>query len=199
VTAAMLRALVLGACLACAASGVAGAQGRASISGTVRDSSSIVMPNADVSVFPGGQRAKTDSAGRFVITSLPAGKFTVRARHMGYSPGEWTVDLSSSGHAELHLVLGAKLALLNPVVVSADRACSVKNVEGFLCRRGRAKGLFLDYTDIDDMNALYTSDVFRDAQTDMWYLLVDGWWLQAKQLAGPWKRGDGTVPIELGV
>ena len=38
------------------------------------------------------------------------------------------------------------------------------------------------------------SDVFRDAKTDMWYLLVDGVWMQAKAFAGPWKKGDGSVP-----
>jgi hypothetical protein len=38
------------------------------------------------------------------------------------------------------------------------------------------------------------SDVFRDPKSDMWYLLVDGTWLQSKALAGPWKRGDGSIP-----
>ncbi len=38
------------------------------------------------------------------------------------------------------------------------------------------------------------SDVFRDPKTDMWYLLLDGSWLQAKALAGPWKKSDGSMP-----
>lgn len=38
------------------------------------------------------------------------------------------------------------------------------------------------------------SDVFRDPKTDMWYLLVDGAWMQAKALAGPWKKSDGSLP-----
>jgi hypothetical protein len=38
------------------------------------------------------------------------------------------------------------------------------------------------------------SDVFRDPKTDTWYLLVDGTWLQSRAFAGPWRKGDGSVP-----
>jgi hypothetical protein len=39
------------------------------------------------------------------------------------------------------------------------------------------------------------SDVFHDAKADVWYLLVDGAWMQAKALAGPWKRADAVPSI----
>jgi hypothetical protein len=41
------------------------------------------------------------------------------------------------------------------------------------------------------------SDVFRDVKTDMWYLLVDGNWMQAKSLTGTWRRADGGPPSAL--
>jgi hypothetical protein len=38
------------------------------------------------------------------------------------------------------------------------------------------------------------TDVFRDTKTDMWYLLLDGTWMNAKAFAGPWRRLDGPLP-----
>jgi hypothetical protein len=38
------------------------------------------------------------------------------------------------------------------------------------------------------------TDVFRDVKTDMWYLLVDGSWMEAKKLEGPWKPMRGGFP-----
>jgi hypothetical protein len=142
-----------------AASGAA--QSGARVAGTVTDSSSRPMYRADVIVMGTERHVRTDSAGRFVLDSLPGGKFTVRARHVGYGPAEWTVDVPKNGRAEVHLVLGARLALLDTVKVEAGRPCSPSSVEGFLCRRARGTGAFLDYYEIDDLNALYSADVFR--------------------------------------
>ncbi|MCE9637628.1 MAG: hypothetical protein K8T90_18165 [Planctomycetes bacterium] len=41
-----------------------------------------------------------------------------------------------------------------------------------------------------------SSDLFRDPKADTWYLLVDGSWLEAKALQGPWKAA-AQVPILL--
>ena len=52
--------------------------------------------------------------------------------------------------------------------------------------------------DIENVTVQYlansASDVFRDTKTDMWYLLVDGMWAQAKALAGPWRKADSGPP-----
>ena len=151
--------LILGVC-AIAARG-AGAQASASIRGVVRDSAAVVLPNADVTVTPGARRVRTDSAGRFRIDSLEAGKYTVKARRVGYLPVEWTVDLSRSGRADMQLVLGGRLPMLDTVVVSAGRTCNTGSIEGFLCRRASAKGTFFDYTDIDDLDLYDTADLFQ--------------------------------------
>lgn len=136
------------------------AQSRATITGIVRDSAARPMANADVVVIPGARRARTDSTGRFTMAGLDAGKYTVRARHMGFIPTEWTVDLSRSGHAEVALVLGTTLPPLDTVFVTAGRSCPPK-LEGFGCRRAAGKGVFFDYTDIDDARVIYTADLFR--------------------------------------
>jgi len=134
----------------------------ASIRGTVRDSASRPMVNADVVLDPSGRRARTDSIGRFAFDSLAAKQFTVRARRVGYAPTEWTVDLSKSGHAEIQLTLGGRIAALDTVFVLDGRPCDAQKYEGFMCRRATTKGRFIDYADIDSMNVLYSADLLRD-------------------------------------
>ena len=138
----------------------AGAQ--ASIRGVVRDSANRPMPNADVIVVPANRRARTDSTGRFSFDSLGGGQYIVRARRVGYGPTEWTVELSKSGHADIQLVLGSRLAMLDTVFVSEGHDCDPRKYEGFMCRRASAKGTFIDFTDIDTMQVYYTADLLRD-------------------------------------
>jgi hypothetical protein len=142
-------------------SSTAGAQS-ASIRGTVRDSSSRPMVNADVVITPTGRRARTDSTGHFAFDSLEAKQFTIRARRVGYGPAEWTIDLSKGGRAEIQLTLGARIAALDTVFVFDGRPCDAQKYEGFMCRRATTKGRFIDYADIDSMNVLYSAELLRD-------------------------------------
>jgi hypothetical protein len=41
-----------------------------------------------------------------------------------------------------------------------------------------------------------SADLFREPKSDVWYLLLDGVWIEAKSLAGPWKPA-ASVPILL--
>jgi hypothetical protein len=158
----MPRSAALGLIFIGVVASLMSAQGVASIRGVVRDSSLRPMPNSDVIVVPGGQRTRTDSTGQFIFGSLPAGQYTVRARRVGYGPAEWTIDLSNSGHANVQLILGARLAMLDTVVVSAGRQCEAQRYEGFMCRRATANGRFIDYSDIDTMQVTYSADLLRD-------------------------------------
>ena len=134
----------------------------ASISGVVRDSTNRPLDNADVIAIPAGARARTDSAGRFAFNGLENKKYTVRARRVGYVPVEWSVDLSKGGHVDVQIVFTARLPMLDTVRVFADRSCSPRNYEGFLCRRATTKGAFLDFAEIDTMNVFYSADLLRD-------------------------------------
>jgi len=134
----------------------------ATITGVVRDSASVPVPGADVIARPGGRRARSDSAGRFVLSGLDGGKYTVVARKLGYAPASWDVELSKSGHIEIQLVFERRLPTLDTVIVTADRKCSAFSLDGFVCRRHGRYGVFLDYTDIDDKEPIYTADLFRD-------------------------------------
>jgi hypothetical protein len=134
----------------------------ATVTGVVRDSASRPVVDADVIARPGGKRTRSDSAGRFVLTGLDGGKYTIVGRKLGYTPANWDVSLSSSGKIDIQLVLEHRMPMLDTVIVRADRKCPTNTLEGFACRRHSAGGVFLDYTDIDDKEPIWTADIFRD-------------------------------------
>ena len=134
----------------------------ATVTGIVRDSAQQPVANADVIARPSGRRTRSDSAGRFTLTGLDAGKYTIVGRKLGYTPANWDVSLSSSGKVDIQLVLEHRMPTLDTVVVRADRKCSIATLDGFACRRKSTNGVFLDYTDIDDKEPIYTADIFRD-------------------------------------
>lgn len=132
------------------------------IAGVVRDSAARPVAAADIIVRPGDRRTRSDSAGRFIITGLGADHYTVRARKIGYAPTTYDVALSNAGRVDIQLVFDQRMPMLDTVIVTADRKCSEFTLSGFVCRRQGGGGIFLDYTDIDDKDALYTADLFRD-------------------------------------
>src|SRR5438105_1920628 len=112
--------------------------------------------------MPDAHRTRTDSAGRFALTGLGGGSYTVRARKLGFAPGDpWTADFSKNSHLEITLELGRVMPALDTVVVTADGRCSARSLDGFTCRRARGKGTFLDYTEIDEKDERFTADLFR--------------------------------------
>jgi len=154
-----LRATVLlGVALCALVARDADAQGR--ITGTVTDSQRTPVPDVDVILRPIGRRAKTDSTGRFSFTKVSNGTYSLAARKLGFAPEFYEVALSSGGSVTVNVVLGTPLRL-DTIRVAATAVCAVKTLDGFFCRRRAAKGLFLDYPDIDDFGETRTADVFR--------------------------------------
>jgi len=139
----------------------AAAQPGGAITGVVRDSADHPMPEADVVLIPAKRRARTDSLGRFEFRSLDDGQYVVRARRVGYLPTEWSVKLSQAGHVNVSLVLGPRVAMLDTMYATAG-PCARDTYEGFLCRQAKAKGTFIDFTDIDTMQVDYSAELLRD-------------------------------------
>ncbi|HSQ30394.1 MAG TPA: carboxypeptidase-like regulatory domain-containing protein [Gemmatimonadaceae bacterium] len=133
-----------------------------SISGVVRDTSGLAIAGADVSIRPGVHRTRTDSTGRFVISGLGADKYTVVARKVGFAPTSFDVSLRKDGHVDIGLTFDRRLPVLDTVTVTGTRECSAWSLDGFACRRHAGGGVFLDYTDIDEKEPIYTADIFRD-------------------------------------
>jgi len=138
------------------------ANAQSTIRGVVRDSARVPMPNVDVRAIPSAQRARTDSTGTFAFTGLDAGRYVLRVRRIGYAPVEWTVDVAKGGRADVQIEMGPRLAQLDTVRVVGTRSCDAKSYEGFLCRRTSAKGVFLDYDDIDTAQVYWSADLLRD-------------------------------------
>ena len=132
------------------------------IAGIVRDTAAHPVASADITIRPGDHRARTDSAGRFLVGGLGADHYTVRARKLGYAPTTFDVAPSNAGRADITLVFDQRMPMLDTITVVAGRTCPQFSLEGFVCHRKSGGGLFLDYNDIDDKDALYTADLFRD-------------------------------------
>jgi hypothetical protein len=132
----------------------------ATIAGTVRDSAAQPIPDADIVVRPGNHRARTDTAGHFLISDMDGGGYAVHVRKIGYAPEHWDVKLSKSGRIDLKIVL--RRQQLDTIVVTASRNCPAYSLDGFFCRRRTGGGLYLDYPDIDERGVSYTGELFRD-------------------------------------
>ena len=135
------------------------APGQGTIKGSVTDSAGRAIANADVLLKPASKRTRTDSTGRFVLTPLSNGSYTVTARKLGYSPDSYDVRLSTGGAVDVKLVLSVSALDTLKVLAAAD--CSLYTLDGFFCRRRGGGGLYLDYPDIDDRGALFKGDLFR--------------------------------------
>jgi hypothetical protein len=160
----MMRATTSATLFSLLLASTAAAQQGATITGTVRDSASRPVANADVVALPGTHRARSDSAGKFTIAGLDGGSYTVRARKLGFAPSETTVDISGSGRLNVVLTLDQRMPMLDTVIVRADGSCPDRTLDAFACHRKFGKGLYLDYTDIDDKDPIYAADIFRDIQ-----------------------------------
>jgi hypothetical protein len=163
--------------------------GGGTLKGVVRDSADRPVANAEVVATPGPHHARTDSLGRFTMTSVGGGQFVLHARKLGYSPGEATADIHGDGSAEVKLILEHRMANLDTVVVREDGSCPDRSLDGFMCRRRRAeggKGVFMDYMDIDDKDPLTTADLFRD---------IPGFRIDVR----PTRTGNRRIPVATGL
>ena len=94
-------------------------QGTAVITGRITDArSSQGVPSATVQVEGTRLAAVTGEDGRFRITNVPAGNFSVRARRIGYASAVRQVSVTAGGTSTLNLALDASVASLDEVVVT---------------------------------------------------------------------------------
>ncbi len=109
----LLLALIVGASPAIA-------QGTGRITGTVNDSSAgRGIGNVQVRVVGTRLGAETDDEGRFTITNVPVGTYTVEARRLGYRPGTVAnVVVSDGGTATANFQMTAAALTLEAVVTT---------------------------------------------------------------------------------
>src|SRR5262249_44375126 len=82
--------------------------------GVVTDASQSAVPNAKVTITNVDrnvqQETTTDTAGRYVVTALPPGRYTLAVGAPGfsrYTPSEFTLQVTQHGPIDVELALGA--------------------------------------------------------------------------------------------
>lgn len=133
--------------------------GSASVSGTVRTAGHAV-PNATVHVLGTTLSTRTDSAGWFRITGVPAGTRTLEVMAIGWSPTDVVTDLGDKATRELAVELHKQAQVLDPVTVREvlyDNSLMAR--DGFKERQRWGLGAFLTSADIAKHPYLALGDV----------------------------------------
>src|SRR6185436_2033586 len=92
-----------------------------SLRGRVTDSTGTPLSDAQVTLVELARVASTDSNGTFVLVNVPAGRYTIVARRIGYVPASRTIVLGTGDRAVVDLRLPLVMGDLEPVVVTATR------------------------------------------------------------------------------
>jgi hypothetical protein len=131
-----------------------------SVTGVVQDSAKRPLRDAEVIVTELDRRVRTDSAGRFTIVDVKAGRYELRARRLGYLPSTWDIVVRSGFPTNVAFTLDTRPQLLDTVQVTST--CPRFEIGGFLCRaRNGRGGVFLNVDDIWNSGARSTVDLFR--------------------------------------
>ncbi len=141
----------------------AGATADASLTGRVLDGERRPVPGADVWVVSGSGGspvARTDSAGRFTLGSLPPGTATVSARRIGSTPASKIVGLAAGGSTVVQLTLTQQVLVLQELTVEAKPVSRAQRA-GFSERKQRGFGKFLDQDALSRLLAVDASMLFR--------------------------------------
>jgi TonB-linked SusC/RagA family outer membrane protein len=115
--------------------GTAAAQGRTAITGQVTDSSAqqplagaeVVVVDANGATLRG---ARTDAAGRYVISNLTAGEQRIRVRFVGYAPKERTVLVRDGSTTAADFALTPRSLQLDQVVITGTGGVVQKRAVG---------------------------------------------------------------------
>lgn len=130
----------------------------------VNRSSQLPITDATVSVGDSGARVnlRTGRDGRFAWTSLKPGIHQIRARAIGYVPGEWTVTLAARETLSVHVELEETPVELPGILIEGQRTRANIEAAGFEVRRAKGAGVFLAAAEIRRKQATKLSDIMRD-------------------------------------
>lgn len=89
------------------------------VTGRVTDArTGMPVATAQITVTGSTLGTSVDAAGRFRLTSVPAGTHEIRARSLGYSPGSANVTVTADGTADVTVALEPAATALDAVVVT---------------------------------------------------------------------------------
>ena len=141
-----------------ATASVVGAQSRATLIGSVRDSTGAALPLAQLAV--GEMRAITDTSGRFVLSGLPAGTTAVVVRRLGFAPKNARIELADGRTDSAHFVLLVLPVHLPGLTTDAESLKRIRLAD-FYRHRENGHGYYLNRRELDSTRVNRISDVMR--------------------------------------
>jgi hypothetical protein len=130
--------------------------GRASVSGTVLGETGRPLSDVQLRVLETAVTARTDSSGRFTMTSLPAGTQILEAKRVGYRIVQQPVELLSGRDVAAPVQL-RRVVSMDSILVVARRS----RYREFERNRHSGFGRFLSEEDIEKRHAFETTDLLR--------------------------------------
>jgi hypothetical protein len=130
------------------------------VSGMVHDSLGNILANVEVTATKVARSVRTDTAGRFVLTGLPAGTQDLSVRRLAYSPAFVSVDVSVGDTTEVEIELGVVAQQLTAVVVEDDTD-RMRVMAAFESRRKLGIGHFITRSQIENRRPMLLSDMVR--------------------------------------
>jgi hypothetical protein len=94
---------------------------RATLHGFISNEHGAPLPRVEVAIASPRMVAVSDDSGRFRIGNIPAGRYELTARRVGYREFSDVIDVPESGIVDGRIVLRA-VTELQPIEVTADRA-----------------------------------------------------------------------------
>jgi hypothetical protein len=116
--------------------------GGATLTGRVTTPKGGPIRGASVLVLGTFTPVRTDEAGQFSLSPLPAGTQTVVVRFPGYMKVEREVDLSEGSSARIDVVLSEQIAEMKVVNVSAEQVVQGLKTVGFELRHRQGQGKY---------------------------------------------------------
>jgi hypothetical protein len=98
--------------------------------------------------------------GSFNLDRIPTGTQLLIIRHVGYEPTRASINVTSRQPIDINVVLGPRVNLLDPVLVTARRNYALER-DGFLARQKSGWGTYFTAEDIQKRNPQYISDMLR--------------------------------------
>jgi len=137
---------------------------RTSISGIVRDSSGVPIPEADVAIASAHLLTRTNRVGQFVLTKVEAGQSELSVRRLGYAPQSVQIDVRPGSYDTIVVVLAEQALELPGVAVNDQTKRRLLWIEDFYRRRAQGiGGTYYTREDIEARHVSRLSDVLRDA------------------------------------
>ncbi len=133
------------------------------ISGTLVTVAEEPLEGVSVRLLPIGFATETDATGRFRFTGLPAGRYELQIRHIGYEPVGFALEIADPDEEfDLGVIpLEAVAPMLEGVVVEGEGILPRLASVGFYARRDGGLGAFVEREEIEGWNPREVSDILR--------------------------------------